>query len=490
VATLQQASFNGLPLIGVDAVIPRGTKPGRFRLRLPHDQAIAIGPGDLSITSDETVTFAGCVPDVGTVRHEHTARNRREWVLTAYDRRATWPGKQVGGNYNRRYRDNTVDPEGKKTAAELADLALTAAGETPSSTAPDTYPRAEWDSSSVPEALNSLSDALPLHVVRNANDTYAVAQTGTGATLQASEWQTVPDYLARVDGGPETIRVRCGPTWFQCGLELECVGLEADGEYIPLTELSYTPSGGWADEWPLFFSGVDQFSRGFAFSSVYRVYRIKVPQTLPFDYTLYDRADILLDDSCVVFGEKHQPEAVVVGDYYPYTDHYENTANCPFHSAGFVLDKELRAVRFDYPVWKAGSCVECADLRLYTGFRLRDHDTKEILHDTFTVSRTGGSGEHIVELPFLWRARSVYANGCSDGTTNDNQTTLEAEARVYLDAWKDHFDKSRDKRFFPYAGTHKIGLSGNIAEVSYRLGRGLTPKTTASEHFRHSLMRT
>jgi hypothetical protein len=197
-----------------------------------------------------------------------------------------------------------------------------------------------------------------------------------------------------------------------------------------------------------------------------------------------------VDDFCVVFGEKHQPEATVVGTYYPYTDHYKNTGECPLHSAGFVLDKELRAVRFDYPVWKAGSCVDCADLKLYTGFHLRDSTTKEILHDTFTVSRTGGKGEHIVELPFLWRARSVYASGCSDGTTNDNQTTLAAEAQVYLDAWKDHFDKSRDKRFFNYAGTHQIGLSGNIAEVSYRLGRGLTPRTTASEHFRHSSVRT
>ena len=490
-ATPQTVSFAGLPVIGLDMVVARGTKPGVARVRLVHNQNLNLSAGTLSIGAGGTANFAGMIPDLSTIRWEHRPHGKREFRVKLYDRRHGWRGKRVGGNYNRRFRDNTVDPEGEKKTSELADLALEAAGESsPGSSAPTTYPRAEWDSTNTADALDGLSRVLPLHVVRKSNDAYSMIPTGTGESLPATATRIVPNWLARADGGPETIRVRCGPTWFQCGLELECVGVRADGKYVPLDDLPYKPSGGWADEWPLFFSGVDQAQRGFAFKSVYRVYRVKVPQELPFDYTLYDRSDLLLDDYCVVFGEKHQPEAVVLGDYYPYTDHYENTTNCPLHSAGFVLDKELRAVRFDYPVWKAGSCVECADLRLYTGFHLRDHDTKEILHDTFTVSRSGGSGDQIVELPFLWRARSYYAQGCEDGTSNDNKTKLESEAQTYLNAWKDHWDKSRDKRFMAYAGVENIGLSGNIAEVSWRVGRGLTPTTEASEHFRHSLVRT
>jgi hypothetical protein len=491
-ATPQNVSFAGLPVIGCDVVVPRGTRPGVARLRLVHDQPLNLSAGTLALQAGNTVSFAGMVPDLKTIVWQHRPHEKREYRITLHDRRAGWPGVTVSGNHNVRRRDNSIEPGTEKTAAELADLALAAVGESGGSVAPEAKPTLDWQATPVDKALDSISAVLPVHVCRTIGDAFEMRTTGSGATLPDNSSRIIPDWLVRADRGPKTVKARLSPTWFQCGLELEAVGLEASGEYEVRDSLSYTPSGGWEPEWPTLFSGVDPFSRGFAFRSVYRVYRIKVPQELPFGFTLYDLKDIDLDPHCVVFGQSRQPEAVVLGNYWPYSDHYKNTENCPFHSAGFELDRELRAVRFDYPVWKAGSygCVEEADLKLYTGFHLRDPDTGDWRREEIEVEREQGEGEQIVELPFLWRAWSFYAGAnCATGTENDNKSSLTTETNVYLNAWKAHWDAVRDKRFAPYAGVEQIALSGNVAEVCYRLGRGLTPITEASQHYRNSMVR-
>jgi hypothetical protein len=366
-------------------------------------------------------------------------------------------------------------------------------GESSSTSAPSTKPTVTWEASPVTGALDGLCSILPLHVCRTAADAYEIRQTGAGATLPASSTQATPNWLARADRGPKTIKARLAPTWYQCGLELEAVGEEATGEYDALSGLSYMPAGGWEEEWPTLFSGVDQFNRGFAFRSMYRIYRVKVPQTLAFGFDLTDLKDLDLDPYCVVFGQSRQPPAAVIGTFYPYSDHYKNTANCPWHSGIFTIDREMRAVRFDYPVWMSGSgsCVLPAELTLYTGFHLRDPATGDWRREAIEVERDTGEGEQIIDLPFLWRAWSFYAGtGCSQGTENDNLSTLTTETNAYLNAWATHWDACRDKRFAAYAGVEPISLSGNIAEVCYRVGRGLTPITEASQHYKNGMVRT
>ena len=135
--------------------------------------------------------------------------------------------------------------------------------------------------------------------------------------------------------------------------------------------------------------------------------------------------------------------------------------------------------------------MEEADLKLYTGFHLRDPETGDWRREPFEVEREQGEGEQIIDLPFLWRAWSFYAGAnCATGAENDNKSSLTTETNVYLNAWKAHWSAVRDKRFAPYAGVEQIALSGNVAEVCYRLGRGLTPITEASQHYRNSMVRT
>jgi hypothetical protein len=488
----QNATYAGLPLIGADVLVPRGTRPGVARLRLCHDMPLNLSSGVLSVQAGSTIQFAGMVPDLATLRWEHRPHGKREYRLNLYDRRHNWPEKLVSGRYNVRRRDNSIE-SGEKDVNLIAYAALLAAEEL--SAVPGAMlthkPQCLWDQIPVTEALEQLSRILPLHVCRKANDTFTVQLTGEGNELPASSGIIIPDFMIRTDSGPEEVHARLGPTWFMCGLELECVGLELDGQYLTLDELSYEPGGGWYEEWPDYFAGVDQDSRGHAFESVYRVYRVKVPQTLPFDaYELTDLENLILDDHGLVFGQMYQPQAQVVGTYWPYSDHYENVDNCPLQSGSFVLDKQLRAIKLEYPLWKKdGNNVVPADLRLYTAFHLRDAETGELLRDEYDVSRTAGTGRQTVDLPFLWRARAMPPDDCEYSEEEDNQESLETEVMTYLDAWKGHWDAVRDKRFVPYAGVEAVDTSGNVAEVRYRIGRGLTPKTEASQHYRNSLVK-
>ena len=333
--------------------------------------------------------------------------------------------------------------------------------------------------------MDWLCSILPLHVVRRKNDTYAVEKTGQGDTINAEWPYRIPDFGAALESGPKKILVVCDPTWYGCGLELEAVGLDEDGQWKLLNDLSYLPAQGWENEWPTLFSGVSEGPRSLALSTVFRCYRLKAPQTMPFsgvspisDITLVD-----LDDYRLVTGAVWPPRAYVSGTWWPYTDHFRNTANCPIYAADFRISHGERIVVFDYPVFKAGECIAAADLKLHTSFRLRDAETGEMYREVFEIERNTGSGQQMLKLDFLWRARSIYYTDCNQANENDNLTSLQTEAQVYLDAWKSHWDTVVNKRDVPLAGIWNVSLSGNIAQVNYRVARGLVSKTRVTQHY-------
>ncbi len=483
------ASFGGLPAISLDGRITRGSTPDTWRIRIPHDAPLTAAAGDLVFQSEDAaaITLATCIPDLSTLRTEHHD-GKREWVLTLRDRRATWPGKPISGRYNYRYRNNSIEPTTQLNAEYIAALAMAAAGESGlSSNLPLTYPDIEWDNTPVNKALDELLSLLPGHVCRDTADAYSVKTTGDGDGIDANWPLIIPDYLARVESGPKKIHVKCDRTWFGAALELEAVGIEDNGMYEPLDSLSYRPSLGWNYEWPSLFSGVTAGpNRQRAFESVFRCYRVKDSQTLPFDGdTIYvtDRDDIELDDRRVVWQFVEPPPAYVTGIYYPYGDHPQNTANCPNVACDFVMDKGNRLIKFEYPIFKIGDCVEPAELKLHTGFRLRDSSTKAWHREIFEIERDTGEGEWTLEVPHLWRARALGYQNCSLSTEVDNISTLTAEAEVYLFAWATHFDAIRDKRHVSVAGLQEVATNGTIAQIKYRVGRGQVPQTRVSQHF-------
>lgn len=485
------ASFAGIPIIGLDGTIRRGTSPGVFRIRVPFDAALKADAGDLVIQSDGgTITFGSCVPDLSTIRTEFR-RGKREYTLLVYDRRKTWAGATFTGRYNRRYRDGTIEAATKKTAGQIADLVLAAAGETPASTADlgSIYPDCDWSDVPCDQAITQLLATVPGHLCRTKTDKYEFRKTDDGDGIDAGLPAKNPDFLANIDSGPKTVQIVCGKTWFGCALESEAVGLDTDGTWKTLTNLSYKPTD-WAVEWPTLFSGVAAGPRSwFAFPTIYRCYRVKVPQTLPFldsggsSIVLSDRDDIDLDPYRLMSGAVDPAPAYVNGEFWPYSDHPYNTANCPVVACDFEIDNVNKLVKFAQPIFKKGSCIAAAVLKLHTSFHLRDSATGGWYRDTYSDTRTDGYGTWSLDVPYLWRAMSATYTDCSRTGSTDNKTALDVEANVLVAAWKAHWDAVRNKRCVAMAGLHPVSLSGKIAQLDFRLGRGLCPSTRVCQHY-------
>ena len=482
-------TFGTLPVISLDGRITRGTTPDTWRIRIPHESNLTAAAGDLVFQSSDAaaITLATCIPDLSTLRTEHRD-GKREWSLLIRDRRATWPGKPISGRYNKRYRNNAIDGASQLNAENIGALAMAAAGESGSSASlPSTYPDIEWDRTPVNKALDELLSLLPGHVCRDTSDAFSIQTTNDGDGINDDWPNIIPNYLADIESGPQTIRVKCAKTWFGAPLELEAVGLEDNGEYELLDSLSYRPSLGWNYEWPSLFSGVAPGpNRQRAFESVFRCYRVKVPQTLAFggsSLTLTDLDDLDMDDRRLIWQPVPPPPAFVNGIYWSGGDHSYSTQYCPNVACDFVVDKKNCLIKFEHPIFKIDDCVTAAELKLQTAFHLRNSSTHEWNRETFTIERETGEGEWVLEVPHLWRARALGTQDCTVANEVDNLTTLTAEAQVYLDAWKSHWDSVKDKRHVSVAGIHPVATNGKVAAVKFRIGRGQVPQTTISQHY-------
>lgn len=494
-ATLQTVTFAGLPVIHAEIVIKRGTKPGVAVIRVPHSSGVTLQSGSWSITGGTSIGLASWKPDLSTVQIDYLPEGRRDLVFLAYDRRSNWSEIALQGEYNVRYRDGTVKPATQKTAAELADIALDAAGESSSTSfEASTYPYVSWNATPVTDALNALQGNYPCFVCYSASGEISVIEGGTGDALPSamSVPATSPDFPIEIDRGPATIRVVCGPTRYQQSLELAAKGRETTGAIKAIDDLSYKPAAGWGSQHPLFFPDVAIGNRHLAFETVYRDYQV-IPQSIGGTSTTFsDLWQIDLDDYLVEMAgsgdNKQDIPAFVKGCFYPYSDRPYNTGTCVHESADSHahIDRANRMVRFAMPVYKHyadGRCIAPADLWLWTGFTLRNSDG-EYDHEEFTLTRSGGTGEQVLYCPWLWKTVVTgYAAACGGGSPSTNSSVLQAEANALLGAWKNYWDRSTTIRHLQYSGVVPLNLSGIIAHVEYRLGNGLAPVTTAAENY-------
>lgn len=497
-AIAQQVELEGIPVIGLDLTISRGTKPSVARVRLSHNRPLDINPLTLRFRAGaQAVQLQKMVPDLASIRYENRPNNKREYRVLLRDRRVRWSTWPLTGDYNVRYRDGTVKPSTQKTVDELCDLALTESGESGSTSSGISgfYPRADWQTATVASGLDDLCAALPLHVCWKKDDTYAVYQTGFGDSITPTTLggkAKIPSYVASLTKGPQHLTLVCGPTWFEAPLELEAVGLDTNGRWLLIDELSYKPASGWENEWPTLFTGVAQEHRHLALRTVFRCYRVKVQPVTGATVTVTDPQQFLLDDHKVAMAgagdDKWLRPASVRGTYYPWSDHFKNTGDCTPYPGDFRIDPELRIVWFDLPVFKAGSCVAPATLYLETGFHLIDPATQAPVRKEVPYPGVpNGEGEWVIYRPELWETSIVTGGVCTGGSATKNTTALTAEAAACLAAWMVHFMTVQNIRDVPVAGVWQVSTSGNIAQVSYRVGRGLMPETRASEHYEHKV---
>jgi len=418
-------------------ILSHGIEPGAFTLTFPAQKNFAVKFGAVQLTyGGDTITWPDCRMDLASLKSSSSGQMMTVRIL---DRRWRWQFGEISGSYNYRGPDGTIEAKSEKTPQELAKLLLKAMGETRfdvNQLPNNVFPQVEWDYSNPAEELANLCDSLGCRVVLRLDNTVRICMLGTGAELPTG-YVTGGGYGFDPQEMPDSIKIVCAPTQFQCRLTLEAVGqdldgfleAEADSKIVPIDDLSYNPMGqgvanGWAGQNPDSFQaliGGNQLSariRAQAFRTVFRWYRVKdFPNgglELPGYGKLTDIRQILpLSDSLLV-AESEDPrkrplpdKAFVEGRYARrYSDpitHTNTPANTRYDGS-FTFNAETGVIEFGEPMFRwvhtdedllapdgstivgrGSNCYFPASLTVTCTFSVRDYDKRGI--ERHTVER-------------------------------------------------------------------------------------------------------
>lgn len=255
-------------------------------------------------------------------------------ALTFLDRRERWTlSDTITGQFNT-YRAGTQVTARKKSLRELAEMLLEYMGEV----SPDVsalsnaiYPEVRWDDIHPVKALDQLLSEWSFSLALGfGSEPVEVVQLGVGTTLSTSDAMMLSSTIDPKTR-PEYIRVRFGESLMQARFKLEAVGLDNDGEWKLLTDLSYKPTS-WDAEEPHTLPNVKANESiedyNLAVNTVYRAFRIKafaddtldmpdesgtllsITQCLPLFNRLLDAEAIQDDGSQIpfrVYGKRQAP---------------------------------------------------------------------------------------------------------------------------------------------------------------------------------------
>jgi hypothetical protein len=243
--------------------ISHGISPGTAVLQIQPQSTFPDEQGDLTITDgNEVVVIPNCKID-----NYHVDQDQSGQIvsLTIVDRRWKWRDLGIiNGMFNQ------LDPHGKllpwtiQSPTELAIRCLQAMGEvgydidmpaginypgpytsTPIINTSGTNPPVNWVAKPPAQALQELCDQYGRRLVYQfSTDSVVIAQIGDGGPLplNGSIYKQGPSIKSPET--PDAIGVVGAPTRYQMLLLLEAVGLEWDGSYRPIAELSYAPRRG------------------------------------------------------------------------------------------------------------------------------------------------------------------------------------------------------------------------------------------------------
>lgn len=480
---------------GVEFVEVRGVQPSILSIRTTPKSSAVTSSGTLEIR------FPGVSPIIKNkvAAFPSTLRYRKgtsawAWSIIVKDRRWMWPNFLLNGEFNARKPDGTL-VSGEKTAREIADYILEELEESGASTSSmpsEVYPYFNWKATGADKGLGDLLERTGSELAFTASDAVKIWELNDGNPLPTSSRARNPEFRLRPSNRPEAIEVFGGRIGVQKKFTLEAIGLETDGSIIAIDDLSYTPSGGWAQSWYLNFTDVDDDKRHLAHKSVFRWYRVVVEsfsvsglgvsvselkQILPINpYLLETHED-------AVAGERLG--AVIKGTYWPQGDLALNTEDDTVYEGPFTIDCATAIVKFDHPVIKFNShSVEPADLNLYTSFYVKDEDDKYVRFSRKKDISGGvsGAGVHAVRRPELFYGIMESDSEVYGGIEN-NKSAAEAEADAYISFEQRKFANEREISPIEYESIFPIMLDGIRAQVKYQWGTDRETLTTASEYF-------
>lgn len=485
------------PILHFTGSMKRGCRASAFLIYLPVGTHSLSG-GTLTIADSATgasVVLQECLPGQSH-RLSSDHRCADEYVVaTIYDRRKHWERQSSAGEFNRRNTRGEIVGGSLTTLTckQVVESLLDAMGETgydTSAVATTFFPHVKYNGPPV-LALEKLLSRCGYDLVLKNDNTVAIVQLGSGSDLNTSS-----GYLDSLGGttneGPQKITLVGGPTIWHSYFTTRAIGLEADGSTELIASLSYTPSAGWTKEDPRLFAGVTASSRSLAHQSVFRWYEVHtltagysgnytpngaseagtgVEQLLPFvamqgEYGPHTSPWTLL-------------AAEIHGQWYPYSDHPENTGSCVRYEGGFSLDQDSGVIKLEQPVWKYGALngdTDEADLYLLAAHRFRASDGT---YDCYTRDKTLSGTGPAVELPFpeIFLARYWQSPACDTGTEVTNETDIQSEADAILTSWGTAVSESVPRRLRDMIGIRAIDCDGVISAVEWSAGTRRLPRT-------------
>lgn len=434
------------------------------------------------------------------------------WTLPVKDRRWKWQFASLTGSYNIPRPDGTILRE--RTPSSLIGLCLQAMGEVDwdASRIPDNpRPERQWDGAIAAAELDRLCAELGCIVVLNPlTDRVEIWPEGEGNLLPNGPIQGSA-YAPFRPATPQKVRVESGLTLFQAVFKAEAVGLDTDGTYKPIDELSYKPAGGWAtasvaSEFPEVTgtyadqNGKTLYKRDLARAHVWKDYRITglaqggwavpVLQGTPFepqslrDFRLFPTLvdeDIGPDDGlrqldAAVYVESFQAfEAIISGaESHRYTD-------------GFSFDTRHGIISFNEPQFQIGldAIYEAAEVRIECSFNCgaegifsRVYLERDTGANWPTPTRLVQRPEIIPRVVFRYSTDRVF-------NREDNLDDVNTRMTHWMDVALGEYDLQNGGTV-NYTRIVPISPDGLTQQVTWSAGFNQEARTTASQAQRHN----
>jgi len=521
------ATFPGvLNVLSASYTLSPGITPSVVQMQIiPQNAAIASVGDVVFIHGTTTLTIPGCRADQASMVRG------TDGTLVSFsllDRRWRWKFGEIYGHYNQRDADGLIVTATEKTPQQLAQLLLSAMGETAdvSGIPNNGRPECEWIAANPAEALADLLEPFGQIVVLQIDSTVAIRQQGVGAALPENTSLIEQQVSANPPECPATIRVLGAPNRYQARLRLEAVAYDTDGRIKPIDQLSYKPAGGWERQTQFFSSILPGESRVLALRDVFRLYRIRdmnsptpaaivsVPgytgQTQQMQtpgpggggmlagvqapaqpggtpYAVQYLREILpLEKGLVQTGtdanglKRRKPE-VVFGTYYTGNVALEAPRNSDAgtgwqYPGRFQVEAELGLVRFEEQVTKwdaAQKLFVAADLFLECSFNVRSPDTSAHMRWSYTQD-TGVANAYGVEVvrreEMIWEQYQRY-NGALfvEWVQKTYQNELTTLSQYYASGRLSQYvtESGSSGR---YVGLQSINPDGAISQVTWEIG--------------------
>ena len=260
-----------------------GIVPGIITLRCAPQENFIGNTSPITITyANITIVLQNCLLDKSTYER---GEDGLSWTLQFQDRRWQWGLGSISGRYNQVNQDGSLQQNFQRTPQQLATACLTAIGEqgfNVSQMPNDSNPLVEWTDERPMDALSDLCARLGCRIVFDpVSQTTSIWPLGQGSQLPSDG--TVQDNSLTADPQiqPDAICVVYGPSRHQNDFLLEGIGLDEDDMWKLLDSMTSKPAGGWeamGEDWT--FSAVNENGRENARDSVWKVFRLVMPDTI------------------------------------------------------------------------------------------------------------------------------------------------------------------------------------------------------------------